>query len=59
MVKSHGGALGADIHRVRSSRQTSERPQHQVELGLQLSDPSELDAQLPFGNAEALVDRPP
>jgi hypothetical protein len=57
MVKSHSGALGAD--RVRSIRRTSERPQYQVELGLQLCDPSELDAQLPFNNAEALVNRAP
>ena len=55
-IKSYGGA-----RRRHSSREirTSERPQYQVELGLQLCDPSELDAQLPFSNAEALVNRPP
>ena len=41
-----------------SIRRTSERPQDQIELGLQLCDPSELNAQLAFSTAEAPVNRP-
>src|ERR1043166_8982034 len=37
---------------------TSERTQDHVELGLELRDSSELDAQLSFSVAEPLVDRP-
>jgi hypothetical protein len=34
-----------------------ERGQHQIELGLQLRDSSELDLQLVFGVSKALVNR--
>jgi hypothetical protein len=39
---------------VRSFRQTSERDQQQIELGLQLCDSSELDLQLLFSLGKAL-----
>jgi hypothetical protein len=39
---------------LRSFRQTSERGQHQIELGLQLRDSSELDLQLVFSLGKAL-----
>jgi hypothetical protein len=40
-----------------SIRRTSERAQEHIELGLQLSDSSELDAQLPFSIGKPLVYR--
>ena len=43
---------------VDSIRRTSERRQQQVDLGLQLCDSSELDAQLPFGTGKTLVNGP-
>jgi hypothetical protein len=39
---------------VRSFRQTSQRDQHQIELGLQLCDSSELDLQILFSFCKAL-----
>jgi hypothetical protein len=36
-------------------RRTSERARHHIELGLELRDSSELDAQLPFSIVKALV----
>jgi hypothetical protein len=39
---------------VRSFRHTSERGQHEIELGLQLRDSSELDLQLVFSLGKAL-----
>jgi hypothetical protein len=38
-----------------SIRRTSERAQDHIELGLQLRDSSELDAQLPFSIGKPLV----
>ena len=43
---------------VDSIRRTSERRQQQVDLGLQLCDSSELDAQLLFGTGKTLVNGP-
>jgi hypothetical protein len=43
---------------INSIRRTSERAQDQIELGLELRDSSELDAQLPFSLVKALVDDP-
>ena len=37
------------------TRRTSERGQNGIELGLELRDSSELDAQLPFGIGKPLV----
>ena len=39
-------------------RRTTKRAQDHIELGLELCDSSELDAQLPFSVAKPLVDRP-
>ena len=41
-----------------SVRRTPERSQHHIELGLELGDSSELDAQLAFSIGKPLVDRP-
>ena len=40
---------------MKSVRRTSERAQDDVELGLQLGDSSELDAQFSFGIGKPLV----
>jgi hypothetical protein len=41
-----------------SIRRTSERAQEHIELGLELRDSSELNAQLPFSIVKPLVDGP-
>ena len=53
-----GGALGADALHEQSSRRTSERAHDDIELGLELRDSCELNAQLPFGIGKSLVDGP-
>ena len=53
-----GGARGADALHEKSIRRTSERAHDDIELGLELRDSCELNAQLPFGIGKSLVDGP-
>jgi hypothetical protein len=50
-----GGALRPDARHTNAIRQASDRAHEQIELGLELRDSCELDAQLPFGTGKPLV----